>query len=229
MLNDFLPIPDAPNYEINSQLICRNCKTKHVMTLHTDRKNFKYYSLRPPGWKHTLKRSPKTLHNQAVDAANPNNTFQPIPSTGFRYEIDERGVIRNAKSKQVLKLKARGKCVELHVGVGKYIMACVADLLWEVHGRIIKRRFRPCPCSAENKHGKHFFPSLTACACFLAPKLFYCVDWIKSHLCRRVSTIGEWKITYINETLDDIKWNSHSLSVIARHQAKLDAQGGLSS
>lgn len=38
---NFLPIPDAPNYEINSQLIMRNRKTKQILSLYSDYKNFK--------------------------------------------------------------------------------------------------------------------------------------------------------------------------------------------
>ena len=199
MIENFLTIPDAPNYEINSQLVCRNRKTKKLLTLQTDYKNFKHYSLRVTGSKVCIKRSPRTLRNQAVDAANPQVSFEPIPSLDYRYEINERGKVRNAQSKQILKTKSRGKCVNLHLGERKFICRCVADLLWEVHGRIPKRRFRPCPCSAENDTGKFFFPNMKACARFLAPKLFFSVGWIAARLNRREPIIDGWKITYYKE------------------------------
>ena len=227
MRNDFLPIPDAPNYEINSQLICRNRKTKRKLKLFVVPNRHSYYSMRPPGWKHTLKRSPQHLRAQAVNATH-NHTYEPIPSLDYRYEIDERGNVRNTATKHVIAPKDNGKCVAVRDSNRKYICVCIADLLWEVHGRIIKRRFRPCPCSAENNHGKHFFQNMAECARFLAPKVFLGVKTLKGYLGKRKSTIGEWKITYINERLDDVKWNSRSFGTIAHHQAKLDAQGGLS-
>lgn len=194
MLENFLPIPDAPNYEINSELICRNRKTKKVLTLQTDYKNFKYYSLRVTGSRVCIQRSPKTLRAQAVEAAKPKISFEPIPSTDGRYEINERGVVRNAQSKKIL--KSHDNCVWLRVGE-KCVVRCVADLLWEVHGQIIKRRYRPQPCTAENAQGKFFFSNMKACARFLTPKVFFSVSCIEQRLCRRVPAIGEWKITYL--------------------------------
>lgn len=36
MKDDFLTIPDAPNYEINSEFVCRNKNTGEIFKLETD-------------------------------------------------------------------------------------------------------------------------------------------------------------------------------------------------
>lgn len=197
MRNDFLTIPDTPNYEINSQLICRNKFTKQTLTLHPRPGKAPYYSLRNKfTTKFTIKRSPELLRRQAVAAAKP-DTFEPIPSTGGKYEISPRGVVRNSHSKHILKRKSHGHCVQLLLDNGSYVVRSIKDLLWEVHGIILPRRFRPQPCSAENQHGKFFFQNMKACARFLAPKIFLSVRTIANYLYRHDKFIGEWSINYL--------------------------------
>ena len=197
MRENFLTIPVAPNYEINSQLICRNKRTKRVLTLQRRKGNHgTYYSLRLTGTKNTIKLSPKLLRRLAAEAANPTKTFMLIPSLDYRYEINMRGVVRNAKTKQVLKRKGHGKCIVVHSGKHKYTTRAITDLLWEVHGIIKKRRFRPVPCSAENHCGKFFFPNLKACARFLAPKLHFSVGWVHKNLTRRAASFCGWQFSY---------------------------------
>lgn len=223
---NFLPIPDTPNYEINSQLIMRNRKTKQILSLFSDYKNFKYYSLRVSWRSGTVKRSPKTFRRQAV-AATKKETFAPIPSLGGRYEINKQGVVRNTATKKNLKRKGHGKCVEVHAGQRIFIMRCVADLLWEVHGIIPKRRYRPQPCSIENAQGKISFPNLRACARFLAQKMYYAVHTVERWLCARLERIADWKISYPPREVYEVDWNASALTTIAKRQAKLDKEVGL--
>lgn len=221
MKENFLTIPDAPNYEINSQLVCRNKRTGKVLKLHVVPKRRSYYSLRPPGWKHTLKRAPETLHRQAVEAVKPKLKFEPIPSLGGRYEIDTRGVVRNALTKKTIK-PVRG-CIYVYKD-GKLNSHSVKSLLWEVHGIIKTRRCKPIPCYVENQNQKLFFKSLSACARFLAPKLFYAEKTVAHWLWRRDPTAGEWEITYVDEYPAEVKWNMHGLVALARRQQKLEEQ-----
>lgn len=200
---DFLTIPDAPEYEINSQLICRNKKTGQQLTLQVISKRRTYYSLRPKGQKHTLKRSPKSLRAQAVDAVT-DSTFEPIPSLNNRYEINITGIVRNAQTK--IRLKPKRNTVEIHTSKDGYFRRSIADLLWEVHGKIIKRRFRPVPCAVENAHKKFFFPNMVAAAKFLAPKIYLTAGAIEQHLNRRESEIYGWKITYLDDDLNHCDW-----------------------
>ena len=224
MREDFLPIPAAPNYEINSQLICRNRKTGYILKKILGKHDSPYYGVRDADGK-AFCRSPKFLRRHAVAAANDHSTYVPIPSFNYRYEINRVGHVRNVKTKQMIKPKANGKCICVQMGKGNNICRAVADLLWEVHGQIIKRRFQPCPCSAENSCGKYFFKTLKDCARFLAPKIFYTVAYLANKLNKRSPTIGEWKITYLeqNPHVDNHKVLK-SLTTLATHQAKLDTQ-----
>lgn len=223
MRENFLTIPDAPRYEINSDLICRVKATGQILTLQIDYKNFCYYSLRRPDKLWCIKRSPKTLRRQAVEAAKLQKQFLPIPSTGGRYEISLKGVVRNARLKQILKRKGKGKCIELWFSGRKSIMRCVADLLWEVHGIIKKRRFRPVRVSVENRHGKFFFQNMKSCARFLVDKIRYSFSKIYRLIFTRKPVVGDWTVTYLDEQFADVNWKSYVLSGLARRQAKLEA------
>lgn len=163
----------------------------------------------------------------AKAAADVYSTFVPIYSLNNKYEINRAGVVRNVATKLVLKTKANGKCVSIQLNAHKYISRAIADLLWETHGKIIKRRFRPCPCSAESKSGKRFFDNLTQCAHFLAPKVFYAVGTVKDYLCRRDPFIGEWKITYLMSAPPSPRLEVHGLNREARCMKKLDEELGL--
>ena len=219
MKEDFLPIPDAPNYEINSQLVCRNKKTGQILKPYMERYNETLcYSVRRANGR-AFHRTPE-FFRRVAEAAATDSTFEPIPSLDCRYEINNRGKVRNAKTKQIIQTKRNGKCVPVRAG-GKYIMRSIADLLWEVHGQFIKRRFRPVPCSCENQHGKFFFTNLRDCARFLAPKVFYSVRWINCRLVRREPIIEGWKITYYENNFGNVKWNTVSLNALARHHLKM--------
>ena len=194
MKENFLPIPAAPNYEINSELICRNIKTGYILKLFQG-KTCPYYSLRITGSTKCFQRSPKLLRRLAVVAAQ-NDTFEPIPSLNYKYEINLRGVVRNSKSKHIMKTKCNGACVCIQMGKGKYISCAIKDLLWEVHGIIKPRRFRPAPCSAENQCGKFFFKTKKHCARFLAPKVFLAVSTVYNYLLKREKNIFGWVINY---------------------------------
>lgn len=225
MRNDFLTIPGT-NYEINSQLICRNKKTGYVLKKHRDKNGSPYYSIRKVNQK-IFCRSPKFFRRAAKAAADVHSTFVPIYSLDNKYEINRAGVVRNVATKLVLKTKANGKCVSIQLSAHKYISRAIADLLWEAHGKIIERRFRPCPCFAESNSGKKFFDNLTQCAHFLAPKVFLAVRTIKNYLCRRNIFIGEWKITYLTSAPPSPRLEVHELNREARRMKKLDEELGL--
>lgn len=98
MRENFLTIPDAPDYEINSDLVVRNKTTGRVLKPIVKDGNA-YYRLTLGGAKF---RTAKTFRRQAVDAVG-NSIFEPIPSTGGRYEINNAGIVRNALTKKKLK------------------------------------------------------------------------------------------------------------------------------
>lgn len=222
MRNDFLTIPGT-NYEINSELVCRNKKTGRLLTAYKDKNKTWTFNLFVDG--KTKSRSAKSWRRVAKAATMP-DTFIPIPSLNGRYEINYVGTVRNVKTKVILKPYSRCRSILFNIDKKKFIRA-IADLLWEAHGKIIKRRFRPCPCSAESKSGKNFFDNLTQCAHFLAPKVFYAVGTVKDYLYRRDTFIGEWKITYLESDPTEIKSVSKENERVARRMKKLDEELGL--
>lgn len=231
MKDDFLPIPDAPNYEINSELICRNTKTDYIMTPFQPKhyKNFVYRldCLENRRRKQIL-RTAKTLRAQAV-AAVTYSTFEPIPSLGSRYEVNQRGTIRNTNTKKILKRK-KYNLVTVDNNVGVSITRNFNTYLWEVLGYYRKPKWQRVKCSAENDFGKHFFDSLTDCANFLAPKIYFTADSIRSHfLVRRRTEVHGWKITYYEEDPSVDNWNRQALGFEALRMQKLGKERGIES
>lgn len=228
MKDDFLPIPDAPDYEINSELICRNSKTDHIMTPFLKKRNQNlYYSLFSQS-NHVgrdIVRTAKTLRAQAV-AAVTDSTFEPIPSLDGRYEVNNRGIIRNAKTKRIIK---RDKDGFLHVLTKDGRIGVHPNTyLWEVHGSYRKPKRQKVKCSAENEWGKHFFDSLSACARFLASKVFLSFEAVKYYyLVHRKPEIYGWKITYYEEDPSADNWNRQALGFEALRMQKLDKERGL--
>ena len=117
-------------------------------------------------------------------------TFLPIPSLNNLYEINSRGIVRNANSKQILQ--------PLFCFAKLKTSRTVASLLWEVYGIKPKvRNSRPVSVSCKDHCGKkYFFNSLKSCAKFLSPKTKYPVKTLEDYLSDRKSEIGEWKIFY---------------------------------
>jgi len=188
-------IPDAPNYEINSKLVCRNKKTGKVLSQCNNQCGGKYYSLYVVGQKACIKRSPECLLAQARAAALV-DTFEPIPSLDNKYEISITGKVRNVKTKLPIKVN-RGTA--LFYLKGKIIGISVNSLLWEVHG-IIKSKRMHCPCVAENNSGRKFFESMLACARFLAPKIYLSLGTLTNYyFSNRRTEIYGWHITYLDK------------------------------
>ena len=223
---DFLPIPDAPDFEINSELICRNVNTGKFLQSFVPKtcQNFCYHVLTPSG-KDIIKTA-KTFRAQAV-AAVTDSTFEPIPSLDGCYEINQRGIVRNVKTKRINKLY-NNREVKLINNNGKRIYAHPNTYLWEVHGYYRKPKKQKVKCSAENEWGKHFFDSLADCARFLAPKVFLAVLTIRvDYLSKRTTEIDGWKITYYEDDPSADNWNRQALGFEALRMQKLDAERGL--
>lgn len=232
MKNLWLTIPDAPNYQINSKLVVRNKLTGKILTPRPiKRKNGVAATYYLHGYGVYICRTAESLLRQAKAAQG---TFEPIPSLGGRYEINAKGVVRNARTKKVLKVDhTRHHQASFYGEDGRKFARAIADLLWEVHGIIKPRGLKPAPVLIDNGHQKFFFESKHAAAKFLAPKL-HCkwetIAYYMHHL--RKPKIGDWNVTYLTsetaELAKDIPWHARSLTAIANHQAKLDSEVGLS-
>lgn len=194
--NDFLTIPDAPNYEINSELIVRNKKTGRILT---PQKKGQYVSVKLcSSGKFLAGRSTKTLRAQALAALENGNKWLPVPSLGGKYELNSRGILRNASSKRTLKIFNRHHFISFRIPVnGKTNYFSLNSLLWEVFGVTPPLPVQPAvKCSAFKDGLYRNFDSLNACARFLAPLCFLSSGAVLYHLWKRKSDVYGWKISY---------------------------------
>lgn len=218
-LKGFLTIPDAPDYEIDEKFICRNKTTGHIMTPAKRTKTSSYYRLQtsavPSG---SIYRTAVALRRQAV-AAIQEDTFEPIPSVNGKYEIDQLGNVRNARTKKRLKPNCKDT-YSMHVGGNKFVHASRNNLLWEVHGRH-KKGSAPVAVRAVYRNQVFSFKSCAECARFLLGKLYYALHTLQCYLWKRKPEFAGWKFTYIEPMTDDVTWNSRRLNSIAHHDQKV--------
>ena len=116
--------------------------------------------------------------------------FEAIPSLNYKYEIDTRGNVRNAKTKKILKkIVRRNKNIKSFtvrvIFNGRRKECSIQQLLWEVHGVVPK------------KGGEMlFFQSLNKAAIFLSERLHYTKQWILNHFTKRIKEFHGWQIFY---------------------------------
>lgn len=199
MKDDFLTIPDAPNYEINSELIVRNKKTGRLLKLkksHSGTSTFydlKYHAVR-------IRRVATTLRNQAVAFAF-DSKFEPVPSLQYRYEFNlKTNQLRNAFTKKILKPSLGRFKINMNGRGNKAENRSITSLRWEVGGIIPpfgSKVNKPCILSKGNQIF-HFDTHLAA-AKFLAEKIFYSVKWIRLRFDKRKEFIGDWHVNYLED------------------------------
>lgn len=121
-------------------------------------------------------------------------SFEPIPSLDYRYEIDQRGVVRNVKTKRALK----ASCGHIVACInGERVSRGLKSLLHEVHGILPDRtRHAPIPVTVRKGCEAYTFGTMRAAADFLARRLHYSASRIAINFWKRWSEIAGWKITY---------------------------------
>lgn len=214
----WLTIPDAPNYEINSDLQVRNKITGRFLKLSIKKRGANYYQL----WQNTvtgkvIARKPESLLMQARAALAVTN-FAPLLPPFDLYEVDKRGRCRNRLTKKLLQCRNSNQ-YSLHNQLTKKTCSrSVNDLLWETHGQK-KSGFRRVPVWAEHPSGKFYFTTCIACARFLKDILHYSLQTLITYFKKRKPTIGDWKFTYLVD--DEPQWNKHALNSEARRQKRV--------
>ena len=198
--NDFLTIPDAPNYEINSELIIRNKKTGRILASYTKGGCTVACPSATPC--HRVWRSPKTFRSQAL-AAVKGTTWFPVPSLNGSYEFSRNGYLRNAFSKRILKLFTKGNYKFFAVSVGgKHLCITLDSIRWEIFGVTPPvSKSTPVSCSAFKDDLYKNFDSLSACARFLASVCFISCSSVRKWLWKRKPVVDGWKISYFPPAL----------------------------
>ena len=104
MKNNFLPIPDAPGYEVNSQGFVRNIRTGKILKANNVGGKKKTPLIYIP--KYHIRRTGESLRRQAVVFHKENGkniSWLEIPNFGGLYEINRRGIVRNSQTKKIKK------------------------------------------------------------------------------------------------------------------------------
>lgn len=121
-----------------------------------------------------------------------------------KYEINQRGDVRNIKTGQLLKPltpRGRGKSTLffLYVGNGKGRSFNQSSLLWLTHGVIPKRKNHSriaVPVIVSRSGETYWFESSRQAAQFLARREHYAVITVKIRLSKRHEEISGWRINY---------------------------------
>lgn len=190
----FYPIPSLDGkYEIDKKGVVRNSQTKHIIKPRGGKSYYPFSLNNTQIW-----RCRETLMSEVFDKID---DYLPIPSLGGKYEINQRGILRNAKTKKRLRLNRSADENAFFYSVkinGIYTHRYLQQLMWEVHGVLPKAvAFRTAISVTIQKAGEHFtFDSITKCAKFLSPKEHYSFSWIFSQLQQRRKEIYGWKVFY---------------------------------
>lgn len=224
-LRGWLTIPKAPSYEINKQLQVRNKRTKYMPKLYYNPTTNSYFHCLFTQNGKRINLTPQAAYNQAVAAALGEDGFMPIPNYCGRYEINKFGIVRNIKTKRILK---QHKCPG---GGIWYILLPTADrkkhtrrfvdsLLAEVFGIHNKHRQTHQPVILTKGDRRIFFESFATAARFLATQYFYQPGSLAARMKKRKPVIEDWQVTYLNE--DNNSYMRH-LNRIAHQQQKAEA------
>lgn len=196
MKDNFISIPDFPNYEINSQLVVRNKLTGRLLKPYTDtRNNRTIVNLFIDGKRTT--RSIALLRKLAVECSVNYNSFVPIYSAPL-YEINRNGTVRNRRTKKILKpFRGSVNTFNLYITDGKRtIRRSISSLLFETFD-ITPKNYRPhVPLFISKGNQRFYFNNLSDAASFLAPRLFLSFHSVYYYFRKRKADIYGWHINY---------------------------------
>lgn len=198
MKNDFLTIPTAPDYEINSQLMVRNKKTGRLLKiLQNDYKDTKgQYCLCIKGKRKYYKA--ETLRILAVEfnSASLGKKWVKVPSLNYFYEMTPNGTLRHVRTKRITKKYLIGKQFYYRVTINrKTVNRPLKQLLWETHGEIYIRQTKIAITLTKNKQ-VYNFDSLSAAGRFLTNRVHYAFGTLLKLFAKRLTEIYGWHIIY---------------------------------
>lgn len=126
--------------------------------------------------------------------------FKPIP-TNTRYEINKRGEVRNANTKQILKPCHHGgrNVFGLYIGKGKSKTLTIHRLLFETFGEKPQKNSFPIRVTLKKADAVYEFQSMWSAANFLSKHEYYSLHYFKNKMTNRESEILGWNIQYDEE------------------------------
>ena len=124
-------------------------------------------------------------------------SYEIIPQAP-RYEMNQRGVVRNRETGYILKWqlsKHNTKQMTLRTDAGKKIIISQPHMLWLLHGEITSKT-RPVPVVIKKGTRSLSFDSLKQCAIFLDEVTHLTFKGAWYHLARRHKAIADWSVHY---------------------------------
>lgn len=127
-----------------------------------------------------------------------NTDFIIIP-VATKYEMNSKGVIRNIKTRKILKWRYRGtsKQVVLRNEQGKTVCFTYPSLMWLMFGKRITQT-GAIPVVATRGHRQLYFPSCRSCAMELAKATNYAPSTFYNNMVMRKNHIGGWEFKYLD-------------------------------
>lgn len=124
-------------------------------------------------------------------------SFEIFPQAP-RYEMNQRGVVRNRETGKVLKWqlsKHNSKYMTLRTEEGKKIIISQPHMLWLLHGEITSKT-RPVPVVISKGTRSMRFDSLKQCAVFLDEATHLTFMGVLYHLAQRHKSVADWSVYY---------------------------------
>lgn len=183
---DFLLIPDAPNYEVNSDYVVRNVSTGRV------RKPNSHGTVLLECNGSRFSCNGETYYRRATAALD--NDWKPVPSLNGKYELSSTGSFRNVKTKRVL--KPQWRCYRAYFTVvveNRMVWVPLDRLLAEVYD--IRRE--PPPKILISQGGVRIpFATFSDCAEFLAQHAQCLASTLRNKLTSRPGSLLGWAVHY---------------------------------
>lgn len=118
-----------------------------------------------------------------------------------KYEIDERGRVRNIKAGQILRQQKQQngtRIYNLYIGA-KQKMFTVSYLLWLVHGKIPRKKSTVAiPVFVSKNNERLHFDSCRQAATFIARRENYSATSVVRRLSKHHAEIYGWRINYLS-------------------------------
>ena len=201
MKDDWLTIPEASKYEINSELVCRNKLTGETLTptFHQRREIFLLHLYIRKRVR--IARTPEEFRLLAEGKSIPTQ-FVPIPSVGGKYEISPRGTVRNATTKHVLKLHNGSVYMPFN---GERVGRSINSLLLEVFDFVKKKTPLRVPVTLERNGRMIYFDSLRQAAFYLAKQSHFSTKYLQKIVSKQKKFDG-WRITRLDNGKNPKAW-----------------------
>ena len=196
LIDTYLTIPYATNYEINGRYQVRNKKTGRFKkpSKHTGRRTVR---LCCNG--NVISRSVAQAYQAALDyylGEYDGSQWATCAMLQGLYEMNYNGELRNARNKHKLVLNHKNYyTLTINGKTTSYSQKKLMREIFEIPFKKAKNASRTLILKKDSF--AKYFPSFSAAARWLSPKVHYTVSWIIQKFVKRPSEIFGWQVQYL--------------------------------